>query len=360
MRIVHRYFVRGYLWPLFFTTLIFLLMFVFVDSLNNLDEFLRQDAPLRLIFSYYAALIPIITAQIMPAAVLFSALYFLSHLNKYNEITALKAGGVSGVTILWPIYLVGLIISVGVLAMNETVTPQAAITSTAIKRGLAQTGSDRASQKTISNVTLLSGNHLVYARELAIDTGTLYGVIVMRHRNDLTVESKVTAARGVFNGTNWVLFDVVAYYLDATGDMHGKPENHERMDLHVDVSPAEFVRQGTETHFMSYRQLKDYIQNSRIGGERASNRLLVDLHQKLAAPFACIIILLAGTPLALKARRGGAFLSLGGGLALVGVYYVAIAIFLALGKGGVMPATLAVWLPHAAFAIFGLRLLLRY
>ena len=360
MKVVHRYFVRGYLWPLFFCSLVFLLMFVFVDCLNNLDEFIKHDTPLRVIAMYYAALVPIVLGQTMPAAVLFSALYFLGHLNKYNEITALKAGGVSGRGILWPIFLIGLIVSAGVLALNETVTPDAAITSTAIRKGLLDTNAPGQGEKKLTNVTLLSGSHMIFARELSVDTGVLHDVIVLQHRSDLTLDAKVTARRGVYDGTRWTLHDVVRYDIDANGDVDGKPQTLAAADLDIKETPLEFIRQDTETQFMNFKQLRDYIHTTKLGGEKSSNRLLVDLYHKIAAPFACFVILLAGTPLALRARRGGALISLGAGLAIVGLYYISIAVSLALGKGGALPAIIAVWLPHAVFALFGIRLLQRY
>lgn len=336
-------------------------MFIFVDSLNNLDEFIKKEASLYIIASYYVSLLPIIVNQIMPAACLMSALYLLGHLNKQNEITAMKATGISGARILWPILLVGLTISIAVLAMNETVTPHAATRSAAIKKGLFEFGRKDPGQKTLSNVTLVTqGNRLVFAREMRLDTQTLHDIIILDQRPDLSLRSKTTAQKGVYQDHGWTLYEVRRYEFDRTGAIANKPELEEKTWIDIDEKPQDFIRQDTEAKFLNYQQLKTYIKNTRITGFEPSPRLLFELYLKIASPFSCLVILFVGTPLALRLRRGGPMLNMGIGILIVSCYYLVIAVFTALGKGGSIPPALAAWLPQALFLIAGLRLIMKY
>lgn len=360
MKILHRYLVKNFVKSLFFCLFLFFMMFIFVDSLNNLDEFVKNKMPAAAILGYYASLLPLILSQILPAAALLASLHFLSNLNRHNEIAALKASGVSSARILAPFLMLGLVLSFAVLAVNETIVPRAAASTAAVKKGLLEQDGGDASDN-LKNVTLLAkGNCMMYARELDLDTGTLHEVIVMEHNPNLSVKARTTAARGVYEDGRWFFYDGVRYELDQQGDTTGKPEIFDKRDSGIEEGPIEFIRQGTETQFMNYKQLKEYVRNTQLAGRKTSDRLSVELHQKLAAPFVSFVILLVGAPAAMRIRKGGALLSMTIGICIVAVYYVAIAVSSALGKGGALPPLCAVWLPHFAFACTGIFLIRKY
>lgn len=361
MKIINRYLIGSYLWPLFFCVLFFIFMFVFVDSLSNLDEFIRNKAPLSTVLAYYGFLVPVVIAQIMPAASLMAALYFLGHLNKNNEIVALKASGVSGFHILLPLLFAGLLLSVSVMTMNELVVPDAALNSSAIKKGIIESGNTDLKMKALNNVTLLaSDNRMIYARELRLDTQTLHDVIILSHNPDLTLKSKTTGRTAVYENNDWTLHDAVHYELDSEGYVLDKPETFRDLKMDIHETPTDFIQQEGDTQFMNFNQLKRYLENTKLVGFKTSNRMLVDLYQKAANPFTTFVILLVGVPVALQTRRGGAMLSVGVGLLIVSGYYVLIAIASALGRGGAIPPLAAVLLPHAMYGISGIYLLRKY
>jgi len=336
-------------------------MFIFVDSLNNLDEFIRNEAPIRIIATYYLAMIPVVLGQIVPAGSLMAALYFLGQLSKHNEIVAIKASGTSGLRILFPILFIGFLLSMGLLAMNETITPKASILSTSIKKDVIESDKNGLEKKSLQNVALLTkDNQMVYARELHIDTSTLFDVIIIKLHKNFTLKSKITGRTATYQDGIWTLYDVIQYSLDTNSQMIGQPTSTKSMVLNITETPDQFVLQSIKTEFMNYRQLKSRIQNLASAGRKSSNRMLVDLYGKMITPFTCFIILLIGAPIALKTRRGGAMLSLTVGVCIVGLYYFAIAIGAALGKGAVIPPYMAAWGPHAIFFFLGCYLVRRY
>jgi lipopolysaccharide export system permease protein len=361
VRILHRYLVAGFAWPFVLCAAVFFMMFVFVDSLSNLDEFIKKGAPAGIVAQYYLAMIPIIVNQILPVSSLMAVLYLLGHLQKRNEITAMKANGISGRWILAPILAIGLIASFVVLAVNERVTPGAAARSEAIKKGFFEFGYREPGRRALSNVTVLvSGGRQLFAREMRLDTRTLYDVIVLEHHENLTLKSKTTARRAVYEGGRWVFYDVVEYRFGRDGKSEGRPRLVPKEGTDLTETPDDFIRHDTDTEYMNTRQLRAYIDNTRVTGYKISPRLVVDLHRKIAAPFACFVIILVGAPTALRMRRGGALMSMGMGIFIVAAYYVAIAVSTALGKGGFLPAAAAAWLPHAVFLAVGVFLVRKY
>lgn len=360
MKILERYLLRNFLGPLLFCAFVFFAMFIFVDGFNNLDEFMKHGTPARLVAAYYAAMFPLVTNQIMPVAALLAALFFIGHMNRRHEISAMKASGVSGFRILLPVFFVGLLLSVGVFAINETAAPRAAAITAAIKRGLLEDGSGAFADRTLRNVTLLAqGNRMVYARELALDAGSLHEVIVLEQNPDLSVTSKTTAEKGIWSDNGWVFYNAVRVEFDRHGNVIGAPVAMKKMDSGIREGPLEFIRQETEMQFMNTAQLRRHIEHARKTGFRPSNRVLVELYHKTISPFASFVILVVGGPAAIRIRRGGALIHLGMGLSLAAAYYLAIAVSLALGKGGFFPPALAAGFPHAFFLGAGAVLMRR-
>jgi len=357
MRIVDRYLLIHFIKPLLFCICFFVTMFILVDSLNNLDDFLGNHTSARIIVLYYACMIPVILSYIMPSAVLIAAMQALSGMNRHNEIVALRANGLSSTHILFPLLFIALVISVLLFMMNDNITPQSAITSTAIRQGVIQKDSDNIEDRSIKNVAMLASNQqMLYARELILNTQSIFDVVYLEHRGDLSLKSKSMAVRGVYENGKWTLYDVVEYEVDRKGNTLGRPRQLKKKIIGISAPPREFLKQYTETQFMGYRQLKKYLDETQMIGFSSSNRLEVDLHSKIATPLMCFILLWVAAPMALKMRRGGAMLSMGMGLFVIVIYYSIAAFSTALGKGGAIPPFWAAWIPNGLFALAGLWL----
>lgn len=89
------------------------------------------------------------------------------------------------------------------------------------------------------------------------------------------------------------------------------------------------------------------------GGKTAD--LLVSFHQRFAAPAACLVFILLGTPLAIRIRRSGRGVSLGLTFGLTLIYYILMVFGQGMGKNGIIPPFWGVWLPN--FLLGGIGLL---
>lgn len=361
MRLLDRYVAKSFVNPFIFCTMMFITMFIVVDALNNLDDFLSSTSSLKIIFLYYASMLPMILSYILPSSTLIAALYGLGVLNRHQEIIAMKAGGVSSFQILRPILHLAFLISLALLFMNESITPKSAILSTSIKQGMILKSQDSLNERSIENVAILAnGNRMLFARELHPNTNTLYDVILLDHYPNMSLKSKKTAQRAVYQNSKWTLYDVMEYDVDMRGDIQNKPLRHESLSVDIHETPEDFLNQYTQSEFMSYRQLKAYIQTTQVSGFKTSNRLKTEMHEKISHPFICFIMLLVSAPIALISRRGGAMISIGVGLIVIVTYYGCAALSGALGKGGVIPAEWAAWLPNLVFFCTGLVMLKKY
>ena len=75
MKILYKYLARQFLQTIFFGLIGFTALFVVIDAMENLDDFLDQDVSPLKILHYYAVFAPEIIKLITPVSVLFAALF---------------------------------------------------------------------------------------------------------------------------------------------------------------------------------------------------------------------------------------------------------------------------------------------
>lgn len=358
MRIVDRYLIRGFIGPFFYCLALFSLLFVVVDSFNNIDEYLKHHVPIRLILTYYGYLLPTLLVQIVPIAALVSILFILGNLNKHNELIAMRASGLSALHILSPFLFFSVVISFAVLLVNETFVPDAAVASKSIYEGQIIKDKSERHERVLKNVTLLGRDHrLYYAREFELSKGVLFDVSMIQDNAEREVESKITASRAFYEEGSWTFEDAIQFELDPDGDVIGEPRIARKLVMRLDERPEDFVKQASTVEFMNTHQLRMYIKKLKGTGEKLLRGLKVDLHQKIAFPFITLIVMLLGAPLAMRTGRGSAMVGVGTSVCVVVVYYALHSICIALGKGGQIPPVFAAWFANLTFTAVGIYLI---
>ncbi|MEP6621345.1 MAG: LptF/LptG family permease [bacterium] len=125
MKIISRYVLREHLGPLMFafTTLTSLLLLNFIS--RQFRELVGKGLPWPVIGEFFMLSIPFTVALTVPMSVLVAVLYAYSRLASENEITAMKANGVSPLRLVMPAIGFGIFMSIALLAFNDQVLPRA-------------------------------------------------------------------------------------------------------------------------------------------------------------------------------------------------------------------------------------------
>ncbi len=358
MRLIDRYLTKSFLWALAYCVLFFYILFVTVDTFNNLDEFIQHKAPLSLLAIYYLYLLPVMLVQIAPASALVALLFILGNLNKHNEITALRASGVSNFHILFPYVFVGLLMSVGMLLLNEIVVPKASVTSAAIMEGLIKKGKSNLEEQAIKNVTLYANDHrMIFAREFEVLANTLHDIVILEDDPKKIIQSKITAKKMHYNGSEWTMYGVMRYDLNRMGGIVGEPVFLETQNLPIIEKPDDFIQGPAQVEFMSARELRQYISRMKGTSNRLLGKLWVEYFHKISFPFVALVVVLIAAPIATRPERGGAIVGVGTALLIVILYYGMDSICLALGKGGLLPPFFAAWFSNFFFSSIGIYLI---
>jgi lipopolysaccharide export system permease protein len=89
-----------------------------------------------------------------------------------------------------------------------------------------------------------------------------------------------------------------------------------------------------------------------------ARRMAVEYHKKFSIPFSCIVFVLLGAPLGIRARRGGVGIGAGVGILFFLVYYLFLIGGEELGDRGIVSAAWAMWAPNVLFGALGVFLTL--
>jgi lipopolysaccharide export system permease protein len=330
----------------------FLSIYLVVEFFEQFDAFLQHDAGALSIARYFFFRIPMFITRVVPMAVLAGVLLGLGNLGRQNEFVALRAAGVSVWQLASALVLAATLISVAVLLWNEHVVPYASQHAHDIYAGEIRKRPFKG-----------KGRRQVWYRGLGgfynikhVSAKGLVGLTVYQLDGAFQPRRVVEVDRATWDATtrHWNLIGSRGYRIQAGGRVESEPVD----GFELPETPADFLAAPGEVEEFNFSGLRRYITDLRRKGADPSE-YFVELHLKLAAPFASLVMVLIAVPLA---TRGTRTTNLAGavsfGLAIGFSYWVLLAFAKALGQGGALPPALSAWTANAIFGLLGLFLLL--
>jgi lipopolysaccharide export system permease protein len=138
VKILHRYVLKEHVGPLTFalTALTSILLLQYIGK--HFGELVGKGLPTLVIAEFFGLSIPLTVALTLPMAVLVATLYAFSRLAAENEITAIKASGVSVVSVLEPVLWAALGVTVVMIGFNDQVLPRSNHKLAVLQRDIAQ------------------------------------------------------------------------------------------------------------------------------------------------------------------------------------------------------------------------------
>jgi lipopolysaccharide export system permease protein len=138
VKILHRYVLKEHVGPLTFalSALTSILLLQYIGK--HFGELVGKGLPTLVIAEFFGLSIPLTVALTLPMAVLVSTLYAFSRLAAENEITALKASGVSVVSVLKPVLWAALGVTAVMIGFNDQILPRSNHRLAVLQRDIAQ------------------------------------------------------------------------------------------------------------------------------------------------------------------------------------------------------------------------------
>lgn len=330
-------------------------LFIVIDLTDNIDRFIDAGATRGQVALHYVYQFPYQSLLAFPIAALLGSVFTVSAMTKRSETTAIKAAGISFFRMTAPLLVLATALSGIALALTEVVPVTNRRSVEALEREEAR------SQTLRLSFVYRANNGLVYkVRRLDTREGRMDNVQVDREGTGPefpTMNITSNVARWDSISGRWIMnFGWVRRF-----PSHGVEHAYQFSELHLrdfDETPIELRVPPKDVDEMRYAELGRFINAIERSGGTPTD-LETARSQRLAYPFACLVIVLFGMPLAHSNRRGGAPLSIGIALATTVIFLIFQRIAEALGAGGAIHPDLAAWLPNGIFLAAGLVLFAR-
>ncbi len=350
MKVVNRYLLKEFVRVLFIVLVSFILIYLVVDFLEKIDNFLEARVPLTRVGYYYFLSIPNILFNVAPASVLVSVIITLGLLARHSEIVALKVGGLSLIRIAMPFLGMGLLLSFIMFGLSEAVLPVTSQLTNYIWNVEVQKKQDTSSGR-YEDVWYKGQGIISHFRVYDRRARVIEGVSLYRLNDKFNIYERIEAKEAKWVDGHWLFFHgKVKTYLD---NNNLEIKKFDQAEFELPELPNDFLSVMRSPEEMDFKDLYHYARRMSNEGHDPT-RYWVDLHLKLSIPIICFIMILIGLPIALwKEKGGGIALGIGAGIVLSFVYFIFLGLSRSLGYTGLLSPALAAWAPNVFFIAFG-------
>ncbi|MDR1487242.1 MAG: LptF/LptG family permease [Deltaproteobacteria bacterium] len=337
----------------------FLTLYIVVDFVEKISEFISQEIPLSAIMLYFVAQIPNVLILLAPVATLASVLITLVLLARNSEIVAFKGSGVSLFRLSRPLIFSALLLSVIIFLIGNLITPITSKIVNEIWEGRVRNTRTLDSAQLVKDVWIKDVRLFEHFDTYDEAKSLAFGVTILLLDEELNLWRRLEGERGFFSPYGLRLFGVKEkVYLPQTDQ---RPKSFQLnvsdevfMAGHPIPPPGLGRHADQRTEEMNFYALAAAISNLEAEGFNPL-RQLVDLNFKFSNPFISLIMVFVGIPIGFWREKGGSIaLGLVLGLTLSFFYLVTQEISRTMGYAGFLPPFMAAWLPNCFFCLIGL------
>lgn len=366
MRLLDRYLLRELLLPLGYCLGGFLIFWISFDLINEVGRFQKAQLTLADVAEFYLVTSPELLLVVMPVALLLALLYTLTTHARYNELTAMRAAGISLWRLSVPYFAVGLLFSVAYLAINEGWVPNSIEKSDDIlRRHEAQkTNSLDATWRRDLKFLNARDNRSWWIKAYNLKSSEMQGVLIDWRLPD-GKRHVISAQHGSYSEGIWKFTAVEELQSTNIADTSVPTNQLEFADW--PESPAlirseikiNSRKQATKSPQLSIRDILNYQDLHPRLDKATSSLLKTRLHERIAAPSACLIVVLIALPFGVLSGRRNVYVGVASSISICFAYFILLKVGIALGTGGYLPGWLAAWLPNLLFGAAAIILIMR-
>lgn len=388
MKTLHLYILRQVIATLLMTVVVFTFVLLLGNALKQiLDLIIAGQVTVGVFTQAVGLLVPWIWAFALPMGMLTSTLLVFGRFSADQELTAVRASGISLISLVTPVLFLSLVMCGVSTLVNMEIAPRSRV---AYKNLLLQLKVD------LSSVVLPEGRpikdfekngYIFYVGKNR--NGQLQDVTVLLLPDKTNVTTTINAPRGqvLIDGTNQQLriklFDAQSVMLNGGNvqsmllgqgdveigpiDLQPKAKQTEKPSIsNMTFEQLRAELRDVEQHFNlapdaslsreKLRELKAQIQKAR---DDFTTPIRVQLHRQLASSFACFGFTLLGIPLGIRVHRRETNVGFFIALILVMVYYGLLLVGAGLDTRPEFAPQIIVWVPNFLFQAIGAVLLWR-
>ncbi|MBF0137583.1 MAG: LPS export ABC transporter permease LptG [Magnetococcus sp. DMHC-1] len=355
MTVLFRYLLRGFMTGFFQVLGVFVTLFFLLDGAEQIRRYSQAPyADWQNVSQVILLRIPALTVQLLPPMVLLTTLFVLSRLARHNEITVMRAGGISIYRVLWPFLAGGILVAGMQFMIQEQVVPRANLVVQRLSQEIQGKSSRLSLARDTQDLWLRDGNRIIHAEQVSVQHQALLGINVFQFDEQFNLVGRLDAHRAERLPEGWRLFAGVEH--DFRGNAGPRPFRQQPWAINLETEQLD--RNTPPPEALPVRRL--WVMAARLEQEGYDATLYrMVLQRKLANPFATLAALLLAFPFALRLQRlGGTTRSLTVGILAGFLLLIMTDMTEALGVGGRLSPLIAAWSPVILFASLGFSLLM--
>jgi lipopolysaccharide export system permease protein len=343
LRILPRYMLAQFFPPFLFGLALFSGVLLLDKVFDLVDLLVNKGVSFQISLRIFFLFLPTVLTLTVPMAMLLACLLTFGRLSEEQELTALRASGLSYRQILWPPLVLAAALSALMVPFNSTLAPRAMSSFRALYHKIVTTDP---LIKIEPRQFLSLRDVRLYADEVSADRKSLKNVLIYQ----LSAEhwQRIFARRGTAR------IDQNAMTLNLERGQMERISYADPLDVwHIqfkDYSMSIPFGGGASARDQSWREMSVGRLRKEIEARRrdrvSSGPAEAEMHLRFAIAFAPLALALLGIPLGITMERGGRGVGFGASLAVVFFYYLLLILGLNLAEKDALPAAPALWLAN--------------
>ncbi|MCE1188836.1 MAG: LptF/LptG family permease [Ignavibacteria bacterium] len=356
VKLIDRYLVKQFLLTTLFGLMAFIVLFIVVDLMENLDDFIDAHVTISIVVKYYLLFIPEIIKLMLPVSMLFASLFTTGKMSNQNEITAIKAGGISLYRFMMPIIVVsfficGLAVYFGGYVVPAANRNKARLEMTYLKRHYFAAGANLYFQD--SQTRIVNIGYFTEENNKAVQVG-----IQEFDKNDVTkLVWRMNAQSMVYDtvANIWTAYNITERRFNRFNEEVQQIPAKPFRDLQF--KPKDLLVKQQKPEQMNLTELRSSIVSQRNAGTDPTY-LLIEYYSRFSFAMTGLIVVIFGLPFSADKRRGGMAIQVGVNILITFIYLVMLKVVEAFGKNGALNPLMTAWFVNFLFliaAVFNLK-----
>jgi len=350
-KLADRYIAIHFLSKSFMTMLVFIIIFLLVDIVENLDKIIDADIPRFIIYKYYFYALPWYISLGLPMALLLGTVFTTGLLQKNNELIAIKSAGISIKRICTPLLVLGLLFSIfsffyDNLLVTDCMQKRTEISS---KYNLVRSKNNSMKQKNIFRQE--SSNEILGIHRFTFRNQSAHNVSIQKFEDgNLTSRLDIPLMKWNTTNNNWQFNKFYSRIWIDDSILYNEWKQDTSVTLNF--NPTELTQATVKPEEMNYWELKRFVNKLKEYGVK-DPKWKVNMYFK--SSFACtsFLMILFGLSLSIRRPRSNLAVGIGISILVIFIYYAAITTGRSLGYKGTLDPFISVWLTNLIFFCIG-------
>jgi lipopolysaccharide export system permease protein len=333
-----------------------IVVFIIIDFVGNIKMWLLRG--MEQSGEYYLNYLPYIIYLVCPVAIMLTAIASIGAMARHLEISAIQGAGRSPFRILFPIFIVGIVITALLFGIGEIFLPDANYRRLEIaETRVEQRRNPRIKEK--NQFVFIGSDHSDwYFRHYNGITkrGEMVSLVLQDKSNPI---ARYDAKKIEWGDSSWILSEGWARFF--MPDKSLKAFKFKRHDIgkQTSVLPEDIINERQSHEEMNTKQISRRIEILKRSGEDTT-KMETQWHFKYSGPVTALITLIIALSLSHRYKRGNSLShQFGIGIILTFSYYIVVRVGLQMGENGILDPWLGAWFGHIIYGTVALTMLLK-